>query len=198
MVAIIQNMVFKLRFLCTPMPLESFEAFKERTQEISDDEIEQELQKLANGVIGIMAQKDAIPSALTPSLMEAMNNSYIRHISPLIGFFGCDKKRMEWKTYEEAYMKYSDEVEEALSVKAASVVEEGSNEHSQLKEINDHLVIKWTWLKNGIFDGETWSASTSIPLLTQTVIKHFDLIVEQVISAFEEVSKSKPVYIYVA
>ena len=55
MVAIIQNMDFKLYFLCTPMPLEYLEVFKERTQGMSGDEIEQELQTLANGVMGMMS-----------------------------------------------------------------------------------------------------------------------------------------------
>ena len=80
MEAIIQNMVFKLHFLCTPIPLESLEVFKERSQGMSDDEIEQELQSLANEVMAIMAQKNAIPSALTPSLTEGLNNNCICHI----------------------------------------------------------------------------------------------------------------------
>ena len=37
------------------MPLEYLEVFKERTQGMSGDEIEQELQTLANGVMGIMS-----------------------------------------------------------------------------------------------------------------------------------------------
>ena len=44
-----------------------------------------------------------------------------------LDIFGCDKKWKEWKEYEEVYLKYSDEVEEALSGKAALVVKEGLN-----------------------------------------------------------------------
>ena len=70
--------------------------------------------------------------------------------------------------------------------KVASVVKD-SADNQDLQQINGHLVIKWNWLKKRIFGGQKWSTSTPTPLLTQTVIKHLDLLVDEVISSFEEV-----------
>ena len=200
MVAILQDLIFKLRFLCTPMPLESVAGFALRTTGMEEETIEQEMMKITDGITAAMGQRDPIPSALPPSLMDSLNNSYIRHLSPIIGVFGCDQNRREWKEYEAAYTKYSAEVEKGLAEKVASVVEdstEQSKEHPALKQINDHLVVKWQWLNKGIFDGNKWSTTTHIPLLTQAVIKHLDAMVDPVISAFEEVRKSKLVWFYV-
>ena len=82
MVAIIQNKDFKLYFLCTPMPLEYLEVFKERTQGMSGDEIEQELQTLANGVMGIMSWlPDVLGNAVLPWAAEGLAN--FCHMLPL-------------------------------------------------------------------------------------------------------------------
>jgi|SRR5882762_388063 len=186
MVAIITDLIYKLRFLCTPMSLESVEAFEERTAKLQGDEADEEMGDLVRAVMDVLKEKEAIPSALPPSLLEELNSSYIRHLSPLIGLFGCQKNRMEWKAYDDAYSKYSEEVEELLSAKVASVVEDAAD-NEDLKKINEHLIIKWAWLNKGIFDGQKWSTSTRIPLLTQTFIKNLDSMVDEIGPSFEEV-----------
>ena len=61
-------------------------------------------------------------------------------------------------------------------------------ESSDLKEINDHLVVKWEWMsKKGTFDGNKWSTSTGVPLLSTTFIKNLDFMVQPVCPAFEQV-----------
>ena len=99
---------------------------------------------------------------------------------------------MEWKAYDNAYSKYSEEVEQLLSAKVASVVEDAAD-NEDLKKINEHLIIKWAWLSKGIFDGQKWSTSTWIPLLTQMVIKNLDCMVDEIGSSFEEVCTFKHV-----
>ena len=100
MVAILQDLIFKLRFLCTPMPLESVADFALRTTGMEEEAIEQEMMKITDGITATMGQRDPIPSALPPSLMDSLNNSYILHLSPIISVFGCDQNRQEWKEYE--------------------------------------------------------------------------------------------------
>ena len=109
-----------------------------------------------------------------------------------MGLFGCQKHRQEWEADEQAYRKYSEEVKQSLSEKVASVVEDATDA-GDLKMINEHLIIKWDWLNNGILDGKTWGSSTRIPLLTQTVIKNLDAMIDEIASSFEEVCKFKPV-----
>jgi hypothetical protein len=192
MVAIMMGLIYKLRFLCTPMSLESVEAFEERTAKLQGDEADEEMRDVVRGVMDVLKETEAIPSALPPLLLEELNNSYIRHLSPLIGLFGCQKDRMEWKAYDDAYSKYSEEVEQLLSAKVASVVEDAAD-NEDLKKINEHLIIKWAWLNKGIFDGQKWSTSTRIPLLTQTVIKNLDSMVDEIGPSFEEVRTFKHV-----
>jgi len=174
------------------MSLESVEAFEERTAKLQGDEADEEMRDVVRGVMDVLKEKEAIPSALPPLLLEEVNNSYIQHLSPLIGLFGCQKDRMEWKAYDDAYSKYSEEVEQLLSGKVASVVEDAAD-NEDLKKINEHLIIKWAWLNKGIFDGQKWSTSTRIPLLTQTVIKNLDSMVDEIGSSFEEVCTFKHV-----
>lgn len=168
------------------MALESVAEFGERTKELNEDGVEEEMMKITNAAMQAVAQNEPIPSALPSSLLEVINRSYVKHLSPIFGFFGCDQKRKEWKLYEDAYSKYEAEVEEALAEKVASVVKDSTDTES-LKEINDHLVIKWKWINKGLFDGQKWSTSTHIPLLTQTVIKNLDSMADEVIGSFEEV-----------
>jgi len=75
---------------------------------------------VVRAVMDVLKKKEAIPSALPLSLLEELNSSYIRHLSALIGLFGCQKDRMEWKAYDDTYSKYSEEVEQLLSAKMAS------------------------------------------------------------------------------
>jgi hypothetical protein len=44
---------------------------------------------VVRAVMDVLKKKEAIPSALPLSLLEELNSSYIRHLSPLIGLFGC-------------------------------------------------------------------------------------------------------------
>jgi len=192
MVAILKDLIYKLHFLCTPMSLESMVAFVERTKNMAPEEAEEEMTKLTEGVMDVLEGEECIPSALPASLLETLNNSYIRHLSPFIGLFGCQKDRKEWHDYEAAYSKYSEEVVKSFSDKVKSVVEDAVDTQD-LKQINEHLIIKWAWLNKGIFDGQKWSTSTRIPLLTQTVIKHLDTTVYDIASSFEEVRKFKHV-----
>ena len=41
-----------------------------------------------------------------------------------MGFFGCEKGKREWDTYDEAYPAYSEEVVKSLTTKVESVVED--------------------------------------------------------------------------
>lgn len=192
MVAILKDLILKLCFLCTPMSLESVEDFNERMKEMEPEEVEKQMKKMTETVMGVLKDKEAIPSTLPRSLFDAWNTSYIRHLSPLIGLFGCQSHRQEWGAYNEAYEKYSEEVKQSLSEKVASVLEDATD-NEDLKMINDHLIIKWDWLNNGILDGKTWGSSTRIPLLTQTVIKNLDAMIDDIAPSFEEVRKFKPV-----
>ena len=64
------------------MPLEYLEVFKERTQGMSGDEIEQELQTLANGVMGIMSwSPDVLGNAVLLWAAEGLAN--FCHMLPL-------------------------------------------------------------------------------------------------------------------
>lgn len=201
MTAIINDLLFKLHFLCIPMRLESVAEFDARMDGMADDEAEQQLQKLTDTIMGAMSTKEAIHDALPSDLLDVLNNSYIHHLSPLIDYLGCKEDQPEWVNYQSAFSTYCKEVEEALAEKAASVVTDSTSdmtESSDLKEINDHLVVKWEWMsKKGIFDGNKWSTSTGVPLLSTTFIKNLDFMVQPVCPAFEQVRTSKPVEIYV-
>ena len=85
------------------MPLESVADFALQTTGMEEKAIEQEMMKITDGITAAMGLRDPIPSALPPSVIDSLNNSYIQHLSPIIGVFGCDQNRQKWKEYEVAY-----------------------------------------------------------------------------------------------
>jgi hypothetical protein len=130
-----------------------------------------------------MEQNEPIPSALPKTLLKTIDNSYIKHVSNYIGYFGVKKGSGMHKKYQEGFKAYAKEVEEALEEKAASV----ETESESIKQINKYLVTKWHWIIHGLFDGMMWTTDTRVPLCTQTVIKHLDALVDPIANAFGEV-----------
>jgi hypothetical protein len=186
MVVAVTDMLFHLRFLCTPIDIESVEAFKERAQGMKDDEVEEAHRELVTQVLRTMEQKEAIPSMLSKTLLKHVDQSYIRHVSKHMGFFGSPEGSKPWTEYQEGFQEYKKEVEEAFDAKVSSV-QRDETESVDLKLINDKLIVKWHWIMDGLFTGHTWGVATQTPLPTQTVIRHMDDLISPIASAFEEV-----------
>ena len=98
MTAIINDLLFKLHFLCIPMHLEPVAEFDTRMDGMANDEAEQQLQKLTDTIMDAMSTKEAIHDALPSDLLDVLNNSYICHLSPLIDYLGCKEDQPEWVT----------------------------------------------------------------------------------------------------
>ena len=194
--AILEDMMFFLKFLCTPIKLTLLEDFKNETKSKVEEEKEAMVEDIRGHIFAVMEQKEPICNALPPSLLKAIDNIYIRHVSEHIGFIGSPDGTEQHKMYQEGFAKYVEEVEVELERKAKSVVKD-TGDSMDLGLINDHLVIKWQWIQFGLFDGAKWTMSTGVPLATQTVIGHLDGLIGAIELGFEEVRKTLLVEIYV-
>jgi hypothetical protein len=186
MAVALTDMVFHLRFLCTPIDIESVEKFQKRVMGMKDDEVEEAHKKLAMSVLQTMEQKEAIPSVLSKTLLKNVDDSYIHHVSTKFGFFGSQKGSKPYMDYQKGFKEYGRAVEEAFAAKVSSV-QSDETESEDLRLINDKLVVKWHWIMDGLFMGHTWGVATQTPLLTETVIKHMDELISPIEDAFEEV-----------
>ena len=191
-----EDMVFFLKFLCTPMKLTSLEDFRNQTKSKNEVEKEEMAEEIRAHILSVMKQTEPIPSALPPSLLTKINNIYIRQVSKLIGYIGSPDGTQQHVMYQEGFAKYVEEVEMELEKKAKSVVKDAADSEA-LGLVNDHLVIKWQWIQFGLFDGAKWTTSTGVPLATQAVINHLDELVTDIGVGFQEVHKTLQVEIYV-
>ena len=196
MAAILEDMMFFLKFLCTPTKLTSLEDFRNETKSKVEEEKEAGVEEIKAHIFAVMDQKEPICSALPPSLLNAINNIYIRHVSKNLGYIGSPDGTQLHQTYQEGFAKYVEEVKVELERKVKSVVKD-TTDSMDLGLINDHLVIKWQWIQFGIFDGAKWTLSTGVPLLTQTVINHLDDLIKPIELGFEEVHKTLLLEIYI-
>src|SRR6266436_6939612 len=88
MVAILEDMVFFLHFMCTPMKLLALADFKNQVESKTEEEKEQLAGDIRTHILSTMKQTEPIPSSLPPSLLANINNIYIRHVSKEFGFIG--------------------------------------------------------------------------------------------------------------
>jgi hypothetical protein len=179
-------MLYCLQFLSTPMPLEDFQKFEERTNKMSDKEVSAEYDKVYNSIITSMEQNAAIPSSLPKSMFQKLDKAYILHLSDIIDYFGCEDGSQGHTEWQIGFEKYSEDVIKALEEKAASSTHD-EKDSPDLTLINNQLVNKWRWLTNGILASHIWTTPTQTPLLTQTVIKHFDHLISAVAHAISTV-----------
>ena len=141
MVAILQDMLFLLKFLCTPIVLTSLEDFKKETLSKCDREKEEILEKIRAHIFSVMDQKEPICSALPPQLLSKINDIYIKWVSKHIGFIGSPERTQQHAKYQEGFEKYVEEVEVELRKKVDSVVKDAAD-CSDLGLVTDCLVIK--------------------------------------------------------
>jgi hypothetical protein len=187
MVAMVEDMLSTFKFLTTPMDLEDHSNFHARLQDANDDHIAQELDTISKKIQLEMKQKEAIPSALPKSLLKSIDIAYVRNLSAYIDLFGY--KSGKETIWEDAYAKYVTEVAEGFKEKAKSL-QKDDTDSPDLLLINNQLVNKWNWIAEGILSGYQWSTPTRTPLLTQSVIKDFDSLVNGGAAGFSTVSES--------
>jgi hypothetical protein len=188
--------MFFLKFMCTPMQLTSLEDFRNETKSKAEAEKEEMMEDIRVHIFSVMDQMEPIPSALPPSLLQEIDNIYIRRVSKHIGFFGSPEGSLQHGNYQKGFAQYVEEVGVELQKKVKSVVKDAADS-GDLGLVNDHLVKKWEWIQFGLFDGAKWSTSTGVPLATQTVIGHIDDLITAIERGFEEVRKTLQVGIYV-
>jgi hypothetical protein len=196
MVAILEDMLFFLKFMCTPMQLTSLEDFRNQTKSKEEAEKEQMMEDIRAHIFSVMDQMEPILSALPPSLLWEIDNIYIRRVSKHIGFFGSPEGSKQHGNYQRGFAQYVQEVGVELEKKVKSVVKDAADS-GDLRLVNDHLVKKWEWIQFGLFDGAKWLTSTGVLLATQTVIGHIDELITAIERGFEEVRKTLQVGIYV-
>jgi hypothetical protein len=169
------------------MALEDWKTFYARVDGLPEEEGQQELQAVHDMVLSTMKQKGAIPDALPKSLFKKIDAAYLRHLGgKAIDYFGCDQESGLLEKYEDTFKNYFDEVCDALSEKAASF-QKDATDSIDLTLINDQLVNKWAWVLKGLFNCEHWSTHTRIPLLTQSVLKDFDYMLDKITTALAAV-----------
>lgn len=167
------------------MKLETVEEFEKRTEMMSAEGKEQAAEELVRHVVNVLEQKRPIHSIMSKELMETLNDSYIRHLSEHIGFFGVSEGAGH-EMYMQGHAQYKREVREAL-VKKASATMARTNDSPDLKLANEHLATKWDWICKGLFGQLNWTCPTPAPLVTQTFIKNLDVMISDIADAFEEV-----------
>ena len=174
MVAILSDMLLVLKFLSTPMELEDHQDFHARLEDADEALVQKELDIISHKIQMAMDQTVAISSTLPKSLLQSIDIAYIRHLSAQMDLFGY--KSGNETIWEEAYAQYVTDVATAFKEKA-ELLRKDDTDSPDLLLVNNQLVNKWNWIVEGIFSAEEWSTPTKTPLLTQSVIKDFDRLI---------------------